>query len=326
MKKYLFVAFSFIVAINQLYATHFTYNHTGNPYNPMSFVILGATINGVNISTGDEIAVFDGTLCVGVGVFDGTLPYGFSAGMDDPITTSVIDGFTAGDAITYKFWDVSASAEITNIVADYAMGNGLFSSQGTAIVTLTGTIQSQLSASISVASPINCYDSSTGSLHCTVTNGTSPYSYLWSNSATTQNINNLPAGNYSVTITDNSSSTTSASIVLTQPPLITPSVTGINIMCYGASTGSIDLTVSGGISPYTFHWSGSQTTEDLSNIPAGTYLVTVTDTNGCTASASKTITQPTQISTSMTGTNVMCYGASTGSIDLTVSGGISPYT
>ncbi|MCX6257276.1 MAG: SprB repeat-containing protein, partial [Bacteroidia bacterium] len=172
---------------------------------------------------------------------------------------------------------------------------------------------------------VMCYGASTGSIDLSVSGGISPYTYHWSGSQTTEDLSNIPAGSYLVTITDTNGCTATASKTITQPTLISTSVTGTNVMCYGASTGSIDLTVSGGISPYTYHWSGSQTTEDLSNIPAGSYLVTVTDTNGCTATASKSITQPTQISTSITIINVLCYGASTGSIDLTVSGGISPY-
>ncbi|MCX6257277.1 MAG: T9SS type A sorting domain-containing protein [Bacteroidia bacterium] len=171
-----------------------------------------------------------------------------------------------------------------------------------------------------------CYGASTGSINLTVNGGNPPYTYLWSNSPTTGNLNNIPAGNYIVTVTDANGCPVTASKTITQPTQITTSVTGINILCNGTSTGSIDLTVSGGTTPYAYLWSNGPTTEDLNNLPAGSYLVTVTDANGCLATASKTLSQPSLINTSLTGINVLCYGESTGSIDLTVTGGITVYS
>src|SRR5205814_2446541 len=91
-------------------------------------------------------------------------------------------------------------------------------------------------------------------------------------------------------------------------------------------TGSINITPSGGVGPYTFSWADGPTTEDRTGLAAGTYTVTLTDHNGCTFEKSATITQPASaVSASETHVNVLCFGARTGSIKITGSGGIGPY-
>lgn len=92
------------------------------------------------------------------------------------------------------------------------------------------------------------------------------------------------------------------------------------------STGSIDLTVSGGTPGYTYMWTTGATTQDVSGLAANTYTVTVTDVNNCTKTTSVTISQSSAIVLSTTQVNVLCNGEATGSIDLTVSGGTPGYT
>ncbi|MFM9057406.1 MAG: SprB repeat-containing protein, partial [Bacteroidota bacterium] len=179
-----------------------------------------------------------------------------------------------------------------------------------------------------------CNGASTGSVDLSVTGGTPPYSYTWSNGATTQDVSGLAAGTYTVTVNDANGTTfgctATRTITITQPTAVALSSTQTNILCNGASTGAIDLSVSGGTAPYTYSWSNGATTQDLSGLAAGTYSVVVNDANGstlgCTASTSVTITQPSAVSVSTTQTNPVCNGAATGSIDLSVSGGTAPYT
>ncbi|MFM7727583.1 MAG: SprB repeat-containing protein, partial [Flavobacteriales bacterium] len=175
-----------------------------------------------------------------------------------------------------------------------------------------------------------CNGAATGSVNLTVTGGTAPYTYLWSNAAVSEDLSALTAGTYNVTITDINNCTASASAVISQPAAVALSTTQSNILCNGATTGAINLSVSGGVSPYTYAWSNGATTEDISGLAAGTYTVTVNDANGntlgCTATASVTITQPAAVVLTTTQTDVLCNGASSGAIDLSVSGGTSPYT
>jgi len=113
---------------------HFTPVYDGNPYLAMNLYALSGVINGENLTSGDEIGIFDGDYCVGVGVLDGEIGDIFQmvAATDDPSTPEVVDGFTTGNEITFKLWDASEGIEVTDVVATYNMGDGTFSSQGTA--------------------------------------------------------------------------------------------------------------------------------------------------------------------------------------------------
>ncbi|MBK7684152.1 MAG: SprB repeat-containing protein [Bacteroidetes bacterium] len=108
------------------------------------------------------------------------------------------------------------------------------------------------------------------------------------------------------------------------PPTITSSVQEPS--CNGGSNGSIDITVNGGVSPYTFQWSTTAVTEDVSGVSAGVYSVIVTDAILCTDTFYITVGEPTLMSPTVIVTNPGCPGTSDGSIDLSVSGGTPGYT
>ncbi len=206
-------------------------------------------------------------------------------------------------------------------------------------ITLTESTTLSLGAALSTynGSNVSCNSSTDGSIDLTVTGGASPFTYNWSNGATTQDLSALGAGTYTVTVTDANNCTVTASATLTPPvPLTAPTVSssyngGYNTACNGSTNGSINLTPTGGTSPFTYNWSNGSTTQDLTNIGAGIYSVTVTDLNGCTVSTSVTLTEPDSIDltpispTFSGGYNVTCVG-NDGSIDLTVAGGASPYS
>ena len=173
---------------------------------------------------------------------------------------------------------------------------------------------------------ISCNGVNDGTISIAPTGGVNPYTYVWSNGASVADLTGLFAGTYTVTVTDDNGDTESTTVTLTEPNqlILTNSIT--NVLCNGASTGAIDLTVSGGTTNYSYAWSNGAITEDLTGKIAGTYTVTVTDANSCTATTSATITQPAALNLSTTVTNVLCNGASTGAVNLTVSGGNPSYT
>jgi len=201
------------------------------------------------------------------------------------------------------------------------------------LMTAAQTLHAQCAAS-AVPTPISCFGAANGSILLSVTNGTAPYTWLWSQNGTPQipfaapsnsfTLSNLPTGAYQFTVTDNAGCTAIASTLLTQPTALSLSTAITPALC--GNGGVIDLSVSGGTPNYTYLWAGGQTTQDRTGLPAGTYCVTVSDANNCTASTCATLTQPQSILTSTGVSNVACFGGSTGVIDLNVSGGTPTYT
>ncbi|MDZ7848386.1 MAG: SprB repeat-containing protein [Owenweeksia sp.] len=130
---------------------------------------------------------------------------------------------------------------------------------------------------------VSCFGGSDGSASLTVVGGILPYTYSWSNGATTKDLNNVPAGTYSVIASDNNGCKDNFTLNITEPSQalsVSQSITDAS--CFLSTDGAIDLSVSGGVPPYSFSWNTGDTTEDLTNITAGNYSVTVTDGNGCT--------------------------------------------
>lgn len=189
-----------------------------------------------------------------------------------------------------------------------------------------------LGSNIAAVTNVLCNGNNNGRIDLSVTGGTPPYTFNWTQNgnpfSTNEDLNNIPGGNYAVTVTDVKGCVTTQTVTVTQPaaPLsVTGTATGI--VCNNGSTGSIDITVTGGTAPYTFFWSNGATTEDISGLAAGAYNVLVTDLNGCQKSAVFTITSPAPLAvTFFNQQNVNCFGQSTGGVEAAVTGGTSPYT
>ena len=132
----------------------------------------------------------------------------------------------------------------------------------------------------------SCNGDTDGEIITQTTGGTAPFSYLWNTSQTTADINNLSAGTYAVTVTDDNGCTNDVSVDLTEPDTLHADgqVLG-NIICYGDSAGVANVLPSGGTAPYTYLWSNFETTQTIDSLPAGHYQVTLTDANNCQTTA-----------------------------------------
>ena len=221
--------------------------------------------------------------------------------------------------------------------------NNLYVGQYTVIVTdgagcfvpLVATVSEPSSAlsSTYVSSNVACYGDNSGSISITATGGTpftgpNPYNYDWYlnglSFSTAQSLTNLFPGIYVCHITDANGCLLTEQIEITQPSTaLTYSVNTTDVTCFGGSNGAIDITVSGGTgAPYSLLWNTGETTEDLANLSAGTYTLTITDAGPCiVTTAPITIIQPTPIVITPSILNAACHGDASGMITTQVSGG-----
>jgi large repetitive protein len=178
------------------------------------------------------------------------------------------------------------------------------------------------------AIPVKCFGETNGKAFAVIAHGVAPYTYSWSTTPvqTTDTARDLSAGTYTINVWDSTKCNNYQTVTITQPDVLSIKLAATDVACNGAGNGSIDLLVSGGTFPYTYKWSNGYTIEDLINMGPGSYSVQVTDANGCTATASATIKEPVHISVAVTKSNVICNGGSDGSISITPSGGVLPYS
>ena len=179
---------------------------------------------------------------------------------------------------------------------------------------------------------VSCAGAADGSIDLTVSGGATPYTFTWSNGATTEDVDSLTAGTYTYVIVDANGCEFSGSITLTEPVGLSTSITtsdynGYHISCFGSTDGSIDLSVFDGTAPYSYVWNNGETTQDLEDLPTGSYLVEVTDDNGCTTQDSIILREPLDIVILPTDTTIIsCNGQEDGSFTVLATGGVPTYT
>jgi len=276
---------------------------------------------GIGTATTGGILGNGGTNADGIAVFNGSAAtldsnsvpvdaifYGTGTG------NAVVAGGTAGFTLPNNDRYSGGYLQTTSFIGPDAAGNDLFVRATGAYNTLSGAYSQRVWASTLISS----YSSS-------LVNMNNSNSYLWSNGATTEDISGLAGGVYTVTATTSNGCTATHSVTISAPVSLSISANLFDVSCFGASDGGIDLTVTGGQTPYSYLWNDADLNEDRSFIPAGVYTVTVTDANGCFVVDTFTVTQPNDITFTITVTNPSCFGASDGALDLTVSGGTQPY-
>ncbi len=170
---------------------------------------------------------------------------------------------------------------------------------------------------------VSCFNQNNGSISTSTGGGVPPYTFIWNSGATTASLNNLSAGSYNVTVTDANGCSLSDGFEITQPDAIQISSSRTAISCHGASDGGITINPFGGAGNYTYSWSNGNTTNQINNISAGTYLVAVTDGDGCSTTASFLMEEPLEL-----GFNVQPIpptSGDNGSILAVPFGGTPPY-
>ncbi|OYU94540.1 MAG: hypothetical protein CFE21_16185 [Bacteroidetes bacterium B1(2017)] len=198
------------------------------------------------------------------------------------------------------------------------------------LATATATItepNTKLNASLSVSQPL-CH-SDLGSVTVLGSGGNTPYQYkVDPSSYTTSNLfGSLSAGAYTFKIKDWNNCEKSYSATIVDPPLLVLGTSLVKGSCFGSNNGQIILNATGGTKPYLYK-KGTGTyssTNVFSNLAPGSYQFTVADTFNCTAVLNVTISQSGAITTTITGKNASCLGATNGSANVVITGGVKPY-
>lgn len=237
--------------------------------------------------------------------------------------------FTGGVGIPTFLWQPGLQSG--NSVNNLCVGNQTvtITSNGscTTAITFTLTEPAALTA-VTSATNSNCGQAN-GKVCVTIGGGTTPYSNLWSNGITTLCSSNLLAGAYTSTVTDANGCKVNTSALVNDIAGPVVSITSsTNVSCFAGNNGAATTNVNGGVTPYSFLWSGtSYTTQNVSNFTAGLQNITVTDAAGCVGSAAVTITQPTQLVSAIgSSTNVACFGQTNGGATILVNGGTPNYS
>jgi subtilisin-like proprotein convertase family protein len=175
-----------------------------------------------------------------------------------------------------------------------------------------------------IASNATC-GSSNGSVNISALNGVAPVSYLWSNGAITEDLSNVAAGSYTITVTDGNGCSKSETFIVNNVGTLALSSAVSDVACFGGINGAISITPSGGTAPYSFSWSNGAVTQNISGIAAGTYTVTMTDQILCQFSQQITVGQNAQIVPTIVSSSDELCNTTNGFLDVVVNGGNGSY-
>jgi len=324
---------------NYAYTFSIDNNDAGTTVNPMFWLNLPAGLKLINTTfsyTDQSRSTYTATATSSVGgpfgscacdsgwnIYDNSLipqlgasGEGFQGGTNILVTVTVQTScHYNGGPITFYSGGTTSCGYVLNTTPVSSSPDSIYSS---CALTLTTTDKN-----------INCNGGNSGTA-TVYASGISPYTYTWSTvpAQTTQTVSGLSAGNYTVTVSDQNGCPTTAEVIIKGAnAVLSANISGkTNAGCNGDDGGTASVTASGGDTPYTYSWvpeGGNNST--ATGLSAGNYTVTVTDPDGCTATASTVIKQPTAMSVSAFGPQLVCSGASA-NLTCSVSGGVLPYT
>ncbi|MCF0205960.1 MAG: gliding motility-associated C-terminal domain-containing protein, partial [Bacteroidales bacterium] len=228
----------------------------------------------------------------------------------------------ASGGVVYNWSEGSTTSEIS------------VSDAGTYIVTVQGNNGCTSSASASVTrapeleasitnGTISCYGGTT-TASVAVSGGDPSYNYVWNSGSTSSTANNLAAGDYSVTVSDAGGCSMVLTCSIPQPTQVSAAISTYDINC-GISLGSMTASGDGGNAPYTYMWSNGSATDSISNLQNTSYSVTVFDANGCSATASASISAHGTLEVSAEVlADVTCFNYNDGSARVLCNSAIEP--
>ena len=245
-------------------------------------------VNGNVDSTQSEITIFDTLSIVSINIDSNLLCYGAANGQLTAAASGMISTYT------YSWSNSATGATVSNLTGNTYIVTSTDANGCIAFDSATLTDPSQLVGSF-IASDVTCFGANDGAIISSISGGSPGYSYSWSNAATTGTISSLSGGIYELTVTDTNGCEFNWDTTLSEPTQLIASISfADSSLCANDSSGIAIANVSGGTPGYSYLWIASNdTTDSLTGIPAGTYSIMVTDTNGCIASDTQDITQDT---------------------------------
>ncbi len=279
---------------------------------------------------GETVIVTDQRGCIDSAtvLIPGPTPINLTTSVRNPSCSNGNDGrivataSKAGELLFLEWSTGETNNEISNL------GPGVYcvtaSDQTNCSVTVCDTLVAPppLFVDTVVTQPVLCAGGSNGTAAATISGGTAPYNFRWDDPLQQANsvATSLPAGTYNLTITDNAGCTIRTAATISEPDSLRVDLNMNPIVCQGDSTGSVQTTVLGGTAPYSYAWLNGDTSATTSGLPAGRAFVTVTDSNGCTASNEIFVTEPsTLLMASISQTQKGCLGEGTNEAVVQVS-------
>ncbi len=249
------------------------------------------------------------------------------AGQDDGSITLVPVGDVTG--LSYQWSNGATSQNVSGLAAgDYQLtvsaDNGC---TGTFDYTIAPA--APLTVQPEQVSNVSCFGAADGSIRVSVSGGTAPYTYTWSEIGigTEATADGLPPGSYSLVVTDDAGCSSAFAQLITEPDSLALSLEATPVSCRDGADGTVSVFVGGGSPTYTYRWSNGATSETLNAVPAGTYSVTVTDNSGCEQTADIQVEEPTvALTISLLEVTPGCAGTSTTEATVVATGGGGNYT
>lgn len=180
-----------------------------------------------------------------------------------------------------------------------------------------------------IANGVSCFGDEDGDLTISLSGGTPPYQYSIDGGNTYQaspSFTNLDAGAYDITVVDASNTSLSQQVVINEPQVLTATLDFEDVLCFGACTGTASVVITGGTPNYSYNWNDGQNTPSVTGLCTGQIGVTVTDANGCSASTSGSIGEPTELTVDQEATDALCNGSCDGTGTVSISGGTPSYS
>ncbi len=289
-----------------------------------------------NLAAGmHDVTVIDGNGCTEIISIELSDPQELTAITDagsvscngEPDGTATVTG--AGGTGDYSYLWNDPDQQMTETAINLAPGTYIvtITDENGCTATDTTVVESAEAVVLTLEyANVNCFGGNDGMFSVIADGGTGIYTYEWDVAGLSGPLQtNLTAGTYNVTVTDSNNCTATAQANISQPEDLSSTAQIQQIKCFGDSDGSIAATVTGGVGPYVYQWSNGQDSPAISNLAAGTYTLTVTDSHNCVATFDYGVEESSVLRNSFSVENVLCNGEATGTAIASATGGQPPY-